>query len=178
MCKTKRTPTISHRSAIAISSPNFKASLLCCRSVENVRRVCQLLAAMQAFADYKELPADSPSFRSFHRSLLHCHTECDDLTTSIRPLSMRLDYVVGREAAHRRRTRHVSPLDSFSFFSAVDEITKRASKWASKRSADPRCRVLITSLSGNWLMSTPLYSITDLNARNGAYIFLIRDIWS
>lgn len=164
-------------STIAISAPNFKASLLCCRSVLNVRRVSELLAAMQTFVDYKELPVDSPSLRSFHRSLLHCHTECDDLTTSIRPLSMRLDYVVGREAAHRRRTRHVSPLDSFSsFFSAVDEITKRASKWASERSTDPRCRVLITSLPGNWLMSTPLDSIADLNTRNGA-LFLMYNIW-
>lgn len=145
-------------------------------SVLNVRRVPELHAAMQAFADYKELPADSPSSRSFHRSLLHCHTECDDLTTSIRPLSMRLDYVVGREAAHRRRTRHVSPLDSFSFFfSAVDEITKRVSKEVSERSTDLRCRVFITSLPGNLLMSTPLCSIdvtmiADLNARSGAYI--------
>lgn len=74
--------------------------------------VSEVHAAMQAFADYKELPADSPSLRSFRRSLLHCHTECDDLTTSIQPFSMRLDYVVGREAAHRKRTRHVSLPDS------------------------------------------------------------------
>lgn len=71
------------------------------------------LQRSQAFADYEKLPARlSPSPRSFRRSLLHCHAECDDLTTSIRPLSMRLDYVVGREAAARReegggRARHV-----------------------------------------------------------------------
>ena len=87
--------------------------------------VSGLHAAMQAFADYKELPVGSPSLRSFRRSLLHCHTECDDLTTSIQPLSIRLDYVVGREAAHRRRTRHVSLFESLSFFffSTVDEMT-------------------------------------------------------
>lgn len=86
----------------------------------------------EAFADYKELPADSPSLRSFRRSLLHRHTECDDLTTSIRPLSMRLDYVVGREAAHRSRTRHVQLVRSlFSllllllFLETVDEMTNR-----------------------------------------------------
>jgi hypothetical protein len=42
------------------------------------------------------------------RSLLHRHAECDDLTASIRQLSMRLDYVVGREAARRRKTRQAA----------------------------------------------------------------------
>lgn len=39
---------------------------------------------------------------------------------------MRLDYVVGREAARRRRTRHASPSLSLSFFSlTVDKMTNR-----------------------------------------------------
>jgi len=54
---------------------------------------------------------------------------------------MRLDYVVGREAARRRKTRQAGDYLLVPFSSAVDEMTNRASERASER-ADARSELV------------------------------------
>lgn len=107
--------------------PEFQGSTFVPSSRNSVLNATSPRAAMQAFADYKELPADSPSLlRSFRRSLLHCHTECDDLTTSIRLLSMRFDYVARTWSCTPKEDTSRQPVSVSSSFSlTADEMTNR-----------------------------------------------------
>lgn len=176
-CMYVQNETHAHYFASPITGPcpNFKASLLCCRPVRNVRGVPELCT--QQCRHSRIIRSFRPTLLRLAHSAGHCCTATPSVTTW-QPRSGRLACASITLSDVKLHTEGgcVTSVRSIISPSFSQLLMRLPNAWANERSTDLRCRVVITSLSENWLMSTlfcwiDVTMIADLNTRNDAYIY-------